>query len=412
MNINLRVDQFHIQCTNNNENIDYLAKELSEILRILSVQINDTESNIATKIPFTDPRQCLIRLYKLIGQTRDIHGGRGEYNLAYMMIWEWYQVFPQMAMLAFYYFVTDLPNGDKPYGSWKDVKYLCRYVLLQCDNNIEKALNNQLVKYCIDLMNCQLKCDEDSYMNTENPISLVSKWIPREARNKPRKFNWLYEALATDYYFDKYLYSIKDVEGRERAFNKCKANYRILCSKLNRYLDTIQIKQCSGKWSEIDHSKTTAITMSKQYYALSNRVSSEATSEVSGEIDTKIVRSVDPDRIQCAENLRIYLESKNAKIKCGINDNQVILDKLLINERYQPLESYANSILYKENIKYKEEEEEDDSMLFSINLSNNMINGLTSKMCFIMLILVCGINTIFYLNIVYNDILDKYVHVE
>ena len=430
-NLSKRIDEFYIQCTNNNNNnIDYLAKELSQILLILSKNLNvNSKHRIETKIPFSDPRESIIHLYRLIGQTRDIYGGRGEYTLAYMMIWEWYKIFPQMAMHAFYYFVIDLSYTDPPYGSWKDMKYMCSYVLSQCNNDIEKALNHHLVKYSIDMLNSQLKRDEDSYNDTaDKKISLVSKWIPREARNKSRRFkptknsircadlnssgsmtdeeinpslkeadlflhrfNWLYEALATDYYFSDYLYSVKNEEGRKRAINKCKANYRILCSRLNRHLDTIQIKQCGGRWSEIDHAKTTAITMSKQFYALSNLVSSEVPC-------TKIVRSVDPDRIQCAKNFCNYLEKSKSNIKSK--------SKYEINdERYLPLESYARSILYKENEcndLEDEDQDDDDSLLFSINLfnmSNNMLHGLTSNMCIMMILVLISVNIIFLFNI-------------
>ena len=35
-------------------------------------------------------------------------------------------------------------------------------------------------------------------------------------------------------------------------------------SKLNKELDTTQIKQCNGKWSEINFDNVTSITMHKQ----------------------------------------------------------------------------------------------------------------------------------------------------
>jgi hypothetical protein len=70
----------------------------------------------------------------------------------------------------------------------------------------------------------------------------------------------------------------------------------MLCSSLNRHLDTVQIKQTSQKWADIDHSKTTSITMAKQRKAFLN---------------LKLIgggrRSSDPDRIECAENLISYV---------------------------------------------------------------------------------------------------------
>jgi hypothetical protein len=66
----------------------------------------------------------------------------------------------------------------------------------------------------------------------------------------------------------------------------------MLCSKLNRHLDTVQIKQTAKNWASINHAKTTSITMAKQRKAFLNKKGSE-----------------DPDRIECADNLRAYLES-------------------------------------------------------------------------------------------------------
>ena len=72
----------------------------------------------------------------------------------------------------------------------------------------------------------------------------------------------------------------------------------MLCSKLNRHLDTVQIKQASKNWADINHAKTTSITMAKQRKAFLNQKGK------GGE-----ARSEDPDRVICAENLRAYLES-------------------------------------------------------------------------------------------------------
>lgn len=326
--INKRIDRFYFQCVRG-ENLSDLARDLSEMLLYLSNEINQKiKNNIDTKIPFYDPQDSLIRLYKIIGQTRDIYEGKGEYSLSYMMIWEWYKIFPQMAMYALYYFVHDLPINptDKTqnlsaYGSWKDIKYMCHYILLKYDGSTEKALEDHLVKYCIDLINCQLKCDEENYLKN-NTISLASKWIPREARNKLRRFNWLYEALATDY-FHKYLCTVKNEYSKMRAINKCKAHYRILCSKLNKYLDTIQIKQCGGKWADIDHAKTTAITLLNQHHALLNKSTNDA----------NVIRSVDPDRVQCAENLRIYMKKMSNEGR-EINGKVIGLDKYTANARH------------------------------------------------------------------------------
>ena len=71
----------------------------------------------------------LMMMYKLIGQTRDIVSGKGEQQLAFMQIWGLYESSPKfqnLAQNAFYYFVMPV-NNKHPYGSWKDLKYLCNH---------------------------------------------------------------------------------------------------------------------------------------------------------------------------------------------------------------------------------------------------------------------------------------------
>jgi hypothetical protein len=150
---------------------------------------------------------------------------------------------------------------------------------------------------------------------------LVAKWIPRE--NK--KFGFLYNALAFDYFKEFFITAHNDLS-REKAEKKCKTNYRMLCSKLNRHLDTVQIKQTSKNWESIDHSKTTSCTRTKQHKAFLNEKLYD-----------------DPDRIKCADNLREHLKSMKKEAGSGTEciDTTTTYDGLvaqLNNDRYSPLE--------------------------------------------------------------------------
>jgi hypothetical protein len=96
-------------------------------------------------------------LYKMIGHTRDIVDGKGECTLTYMMIFTWYEFYPELAMFALKCLV-DL--GDKSihqYGSWKDIKYFCQY----CKNR-GVFENHELIEYAIELTNAQLKSDYET----------------------------------------------------------------------------------------------------------------------------------------------------------------------------------------------------------------------------------------------------------
>ena len=293
-----KVIQFDFQCVRTDEEgIAALSTTLNRLLTQLSLKQSNPENESKRK-------ELLTTLYKMIGKTRDIEGGKGEYTISYMMIWTWHKFYPRMAALALFLFVfnsnhlymmfsiADIGHVDQndqiPYGSWKDIKYFCDYIKKQ-----GATTNHDLIKSCILFINSQIRLDEDALQNGQQ-ISLAGKWVPRESSDK---FGWLFEPLATNY-FDDYIRSAKTEDSKRRAVKKCKAQYRALNTRLNRHLDTVQIKQTAKAWSAIDHSKTTSITMAKQRKAFLNQQKTGS-----------VPRSDEQDRITCAENLLTYMES-------------------------------------------------------------------------------------------------------
>jgi hypothetical protein len=127
----------------------------------------------------------------MIGHTRDIIDGKGEYNLTYMMIYVWYDFFPELAKFAIKCLVDLGDRNIHQYGSWKDIKYFCEY----CRSKGAHVFH-PLIHYAIVLMNEQLRKDYESYQQGSKDISLVAKWVPREKST----FGWLYESLATSYF--------------------------------------------------------------------------------------------------------------------------------------------------------------------------------------------------------------------
>ena len=284
-----KIVQFDFQCVRTDAaGISNLATILDGILSRLSTMAISAKRNA-----------LLVTLFKIIGKTRDVEGGKGEYALSYMMIWTWHKYFPNLATTALQLFVVDPKQIDEsndsqePYGSWKDMKYFCKYVL---DNGGTMA--HPLIEYCLKQINKTLKQDSETYSTAKDgskPLSLVAKWIPRQDSGK---FGFLYDALATSYY-PEFLASAKTDASKTKALKKCKTQYRILCSTLNRHLDTVQIKQTSKNWAAIDHAKTTSITMAKQRRAFLNMKKGNDSTQ----------RSEEEDRVQCAQNLRAYLDS-------------------------------------------------------------------------------------------------------
>lgn len=279
-NIREKISQFSFQVTRTNDKgMDVLSKQLRDIL----IHIKKTLTNSVTSTPEKELlKGYLSVLYKIIGHTRDIIDGKGEYALTYMMIYTWYDFYPE---LAFFALKCLIDIGDKkfhPYGSWKDFKYFCSYCKKQGND-----ISHPLIKYSIKILNEQLGKDL-----LESNISLVAKWIPREKSS----FGWLYESLACEY-FKQYMLYAYTPEQQKKAILKCKTEYRKILSLLNKKLDTLQIKQCEQVWSTIDFDNVTSISIMKQKKALLN-ININGTTKYPD----------NQDRQQCADNFKSHIQ--------------------------------------------------------------------------------------------------------
>jgi Mg-chelatase subunit ChlD len=271
--------QFYFQLVRKKDTSE-LSSKLSELLRSRYIYNYLSPSNP------DDNTTYLHILYRMIGQTRDIIEGKGEYHLTYMQIYEWYQVFPEMAKRAMETLVLHDKEGEHPYGSWKDMKYLCDYIKTHQSN--PSCEYHPLILHAIQVINRQLW--NDSTEPDSGRLTLVAKWIPREGS----PYGWLYNLLVKDY-FAAYYTKAKNHESVIKAHNKAKMNYRKLVSNLNRRLDTVQIKQCANAWNTIDHSHNTSITMTRQKRAFLN-LNKKGTQ-----------RTIKDDRVECAENFKTYI---------------------------------------------------------------------------------------------------------
>ena len=280
-NIREKILQFSFQITRTSDNgVRSLQLVLTDLLGSLKDKLTE-HSILETQVA----KGLLSVLYKMIGHTRDIIDGKGECTLTYMMIYTWYNFFPQLACFALKCLV-DL--GDKTvhqYGSWKDIKYFCEYCKNQGEDN-----SYPFIRYAVSLINEQLKID-DALEETHN-ISLLAKWIPREKSS----FGWLYEILACDYFVE--IMDTANTHDRQRkAILKCKTQYRKILSRLNKEIDTLQIKQCGKAWCEVDFNHVTSISIAKQKQAFLNTKK-----------DGTVKYPEDQDRIICADNFRSRIQ--------------------------------------------------------------------------------------------------------
>ena len=249
-NVPERILQLNFQLTRvRDENtINSLAIETDKILMNLNSLYNASIMSREEYITY------MSIMFRMIGHTRDIIDGKGEYTISYMLLEVWNNHYHELAKFALKLFVLPLQEGGAltdfhPYGSWKDIKYLYK-----------RKRAYKLVQYGSQLLLNQLKNDS----LRDNP-SLAAKWVPREKS----QFGEFFTELATEYFCD-YIASAKTNEARNKAIIKAKMDFRKLISSLNKKIDTVQVKQCAKKWSNIDPSKQTSITMNKQKNAFLN----------------------------------------------------------------------------------------------------------------------------------------------
>ena len=293
-----RIVQLSVQLTRTKD-IHYLANQTEMLLYDLQIR------HSSGKILKEEFVEYMVLLYKMIGHTRDIIDGKGEYALSYMLLYSWHKFYPGLAQFALKQFVILDDNSElHPYGSWKDIKYMYKYMGKYPSLDNKNNLDYDLTLYGIQLINEQIRAD----INSENP-SLAAKWVPREKS----QFSELFTGMATDY-FSHYLETAKTETAKSKAVSKAKMDYRKIISSLNRKLDTVQIKQCANTWSQIDPDNQTSITMHKQKKAFLNL-------KKNGEQRTEI-----EDRITCAEHFEAYAEraAKNEVTikgkRLGLND--------------------------------------------------------------------------------------------
>jgi hypothetical protein len=314
-----KIMQFSFQLvrTSSETGFSTTALETREILSIImsGLTIFDKGSS--------DYNKCVemgIIMFKLLAQTRDIICGKGEYALFYVMLLEWAKIdfrFFEYVIETLVYDVESAESAESaenaenaetvskqhPLGSWKDMKYFLTYMKGQLlltnglTSNTEE--NNQLYLRLVDkvvsLMNEQLRIDAGSLQNNGTSFSLVARWIPRE---KSKKFGWLYYYLAMNY--SQHQIPLDTTHpSYERAVNRAFMIYRKIISAINKKLDTTQVKQCDGKWEEINFDHVTSITMHKQTNSFLNLKKNGKTTRCEN----------DEDRDNCKYNYEAYLRN-------------------------------------------------------------------------------------------------------
>jgi len=276
------ITQFFFQLVRTKDTSD-LQQKLVYLLNHLTWQNNASQLQI---------------LYKLIAQTRDIVGGKGECDLTWMQLEIWSRYYPELAFRAFVHCVDSSNEAleGHQYGSWKDIKYFLAYL----KNNTEQGEAHPLIERILKEVVVPALQKDEALFGEEKPVSLIGRWIPREKSSK--KFNWIFKRLAPLMYPEFGIVpqgGWKDRQQILKSVLKQKIHLKKLLVKLSGCeggSDTPQVKMAGKEWSKIDFNKVTSVTLKKQKVAILNK-------NKKGE-----QRSTEEDRVDCALNYKKHVE--------------------------------------------------------------------------------------------------------
>ena len=236
---------------------------------------------------------ALVLFYRLLGYTRSIMAGKGDHHISYLMLFVWYQYFPTLAIYALHRFVICTDHQESPFGSWRDIKYLCQFICTYSD----KGQEHSFIDDCCDLVNSQLDSDLQMQPVSAIPInsrsiSNVAKWIPREHK----QFDWLSHKLALHWIYKNKPFILRRAtdDSYPAAVSKSKRLYRKKIAGLNKIIDTTQIKQCARNRRDIIPQHVSRYTQMKQ----PNLVFGYGTDD-------------SEDRASCSRHFKEWLDSPN-----------------------------------------------------------------------------------------------------
>ncbi len=292
---------------------DYLGisrKRVSELIYEVFLEIKKFGFTVSHRSEVS--KKILSDLVKIMFNIRDIRGtyGKGERRIFLWMMVEINRYLPDLV----YWLLTFIPH----YGSYKDLADLYELVHTdemylqelkrtgntsgqsslsssnliweECDKMSKKLnIKTSIVELFAHALEKDLK-EFDSKDKTEDiNISLAARWVPKEGRALAKLTRTDPKGSVTKRIANK-LYP------HERDMKATMAKFRRHVSNLNKYLDTVQIKMSSHRFSEIEFDK------------LPGRATVKFQKAWRGVDKTgKFIHESNTDRVKCCENYMSYL---------------------------------------------------------------------------------------------------------
>lgn len=286
-------------------------------------------SKLVNDIIKTNDKDMIKDLFVLIFHKRYCRGGEGEKLLSYHLILETYNHYPEI--------ICKLIKLLPLYGYYKDYfeiwKIICE---LKIDDHTRFSKYQSLISAIVSDIKDQLKKD------TDDKISLLAKWMPRENSHYARLCYWYVSSLEK---IDlvTYLASIvhnvipdlKNVKGNKWYLMK----YRKLISELSKKLNVSETLMCANKYSEIQYEKVASKAMKNYTKAFLN----EKIKSTAPDCDETGNRYPDnKDRVLARNNLKKFiLDGKLNQLNGKQLDPHEIIAKF-----NNPTSSLEKEILY------------------------------------------------------------------
>jgi hypothetical protein len=164
--------------------------------------------------------------FVLAFQTRNIRGGKGERDVAYMMF---------SMLLKYTPYMIEMLDLIPHFGCWRDLFTLAS-ALLNPTSESEAVRYLPIKNAVVHLAITQLR--KDLATEEKKPISLCAKWAPREGKGDAREQTLAREMAAAMFP------EVVQFSSRQRL-------YRKTLSALNRRLQTTEVKMCANDWEVI-----------------------------------------------------------------------------------------------------------------------------------------------------------------
>ena len=249
-------------------------------------QLMDSVLQEAKSAGGTFESSAIADLFVTWGHCRDRNDGKGERMVSYHMFLWFHEHFPQTTF--------ELLSHYPELGYWKDLSqlYLLAHQTKSGPNwdafkrNIVSSFTNQLIQDTHEL---------DLHPHSTN-VSLCAKYVPKEGRSFDKKTK-ITKNIAAQLYPDLF----------KSDFRKAMKKFRSLYTRLNRHIDTVEIKECSGRWSEINFNRVPGRALNIKRKAFLNLVNGKG---------DELRHPDSVDRMKCRENFQTHLNKAiNGEVK-------------------------------------------------------------------------------------------------